>query len=61
MRELEYPFAAVNVTRPGWEVELINHIDKIEGNKIDYDNYFTNILSKSKERVYKNVDWINNN
>jgi polysaccharide pyruvyl transferase WcaK-like protein len=57
--QFEYPLPSANVDEAGWVDSVLNSIDMIEGKKIDFDNYFKNVLVKHKADVSKNVTWIN--
>lgn len=59
--QLEYPIQTINVKNADWLQSVLNAIDNIENKKIDFDNYFKNVLPKHKERVRNNVSWVVNN
>lgn len=59
--QFEYPLPSVNVNEKGWVDSVLDSIDKIEKGKVDFKNYFTNVLVKHKHDVKNNVAWINSN
>ena len=56
--QFEYPLPSVNVNDAGWVDSVIDSIEKIEENKIDFNHYFSNVLEKHKALVKNNVTWI---
>jgi polysaccharide pyruvyl transferase WcaK-like protein len=56
--QFEYPLPSVNVNDAGWVDSVIDSIEKIEENKIDFNHYFSNVLEKHKALVKNNVSWI---
>lgn len=59
--QFEYPLPSVNVNDKDWVGSVLDSMDKIENKKVDFNNYFNNVLVKHKNDVKNNVAWINNN